>query len=170
MQQVTCIDGITIRRVGRPCKTAVGVHGSTERAATAAMSLPSGPDDNRTCFSNPIPVLHPQARSASNAGGIGEWKWVSKDQVRYKKTRYFCQHDKRRDGCKACGGAGICEHDHHRRFCTRCRGASLCDHLRQKSKCVYCKGIKQRVEDERQKQLDCVGVRVAVRSILPAVE
>jgi len=46
-----------------------------------------------------------------------------------------------------------------------------CDHfLRQKSKCVYCKGIKQRVEDERQKQLDCVGVRVAVRSILLAVE
>ena len=38
--------------------------------------------------------------------------------------------------------------------------------MRQKSKCAYCKGIKQRVEDERQKQLDCVGVRVAVRSIL----
>ena len=49
-----------------------------------------------------------------------------------------CEHGRRRDRCKECGGGSICEHGRQRSRCKECGGGSLCEHGRMRSRCKEC--------------------------------
>lgn len=52
----------------------------------------------------------------------------------------ICEHNRIRSRCKECGGAGICEHNRERTHCKDCGGSSICEHNRQRNKCKQCGG------------------------------
>jgi len=52
----------------------------------------------------------------------------------------ICQHNRQRSQCKKCGGSQICEHDKRRSHCKECGGNSICEHNRQRSICKECGG------------------------------
>ena len=52
----------------------------------------------------------------------------------------LCQHGKRREICRRCGGSSICEHGKRRACCRECGGSSLCQHGRQRARCRECGG------------------------------
>ena len=43
-----------------------------------------------------------------------------------------CEHGRRRQHCKECGGSGLCEHGRQRHRCKECGGASICEHGRRR--------------------------------------
>lgn len=52
----------------------------------------------------------------------------------------FCEHDKIKYKCIQCKGASICEHNILKNICTNCMGSGVCEHKKRKSQCVKCKG------------------------------
>ena len=56
------------------------------------------------------------------------------------KIKNQCEHDKRKDRCKICGGVGICEHDKRKDTCKTCWGSGICEHGKIKDKCKQCGG------------------------------
>ena len=60
-------------------------------------------------------------------------------QKKAADERNKCQHLRRRNQCKECGGASICQHLRRRNQCKECGGySSICDHGRQRDKCFVC--------------------------------
>ena len=57
-----------------------------------------------------------------------------------KKQRSKCPHQRERNKCKECGGAGICQHQRQRHRCKECGGSSICPHQRIWSQCIECGG------------------------------
>ena len=57
-----------------------------------------------------------------------------------KRIHHLCEHNRRRNQCKDCGGSGICEHQRVRSTCEDCGGGGLCEHQRQRSQCKDCGG------------------------------
>ena len=51
-----------------------------------------------------------------------------------------CEHGKRKDRCKECGGSQICEHQRLKSCCRECGGSEICEHRKQRSQCKECKG------------------------------
>ena len=51
-----------------------------------------------------------------------------------------CEHDRRRNQCKECGGSGFCEHGRRRSRCKECGGSGICEHDRLRSQCKECGG------------------------------
>ena len=51
----------------------------------------------------------------------------------------ICEHGRRRDACRECGGSSFCEHGRRRQVCKDCNGASVCTHGRQRASCRDCK-------------------------------
>ena len=52
----------------------------------------------------------------------------------------ICEHGRRHDQCKPCGGSGICEHNRQRSRCKECGGSAFCKHGRRKGRCKECGG------------------------------
>ncbi len=56
----------------------------------------------------------------------------------------ICEHRRRADRCKECGGSEICKHGVNKQFCHACKeegnggGAGLCEHNKNRSKCSQC--------------------------------
>ena len=74
---------------------------------------------------------------AAALGAVGTGA-VSKAAPRQQRRQ--CQHGRRRNTCKECGGSGICQHGQRRSGCKECGGASICQHGRQRSGCKECGG------------------------------
>jgi len=55
-----------------------------------------------------------------------------------KKQPRRCEHGRRQNHCKECGGKGICEHGKIRHICKECCGASICGHGRRRRHCKDC--------------------------------
>ena len=51
-----------------------------------------------------------------------------------------CEHGRRKDRCKDCGGAGICKHNRLRFQCKDCGGSQICEHNHRKATCLKCAG------------------------------
>ena len=62
-------------------------------------------------------------------------------QMEDRMTSRFCEHGRRRDYCKDCGGGGICMHGIQKNYCKPCRGSRICEHGREKRFCRNCGGI-----------------------------
>ncbi len=52
----------------------------------------------------------------------------------------ICEHGRRKDTCKECGGNQIWEHGRVRSTCKECGGGSICEHGRVRSTCKECGG------------------------------
>ena len=63
-----------------------------------------------------------------------------KDRCRECGGSSFCEHDRDKSSCKECGGSSICNHKKRKQLCKECGGSSLCEHNREKSKCKECGG------------------------------
>lgn len=76
-----------------------------------------------------------------------------------KKTREnYCNHNRRRNNCKDCGGSSICEHNRERSKCKDCGGSSICEHNRIKSICKDCGGASICEHNKRRANcIDCGG-------------
>jgi hypothetical protein len=74
----------------------------------------------------------------------------------------FCEHGKEKYYCKDCGGAGICEHDKRKEYCVICGGNALCEHGKRKSRCIICGGSALCKEHgiEKSRCFDCGGVEM----------
>jgi len=60
----------------------------------------------------------------------------------------ICEHGKRKERCKECGGSEICEHGKQKAQCKECRGSQICEHGKQKSSCKKCSDpIKVTIEN-----------------------
>lgn len=71
---------------------------------------------------------------------VGE-KYLSKNRiVIWDGRKLRCEHNRRRDQCKLCGGSGICEHNQRKHYCKICGGGSICEHGIRKSQCKLCGG------------------------------
>jgi len=53
-----------------------------------------------------------------------------------------CEHRRRRNRCKECGGSGLCKHDRIKEFCKECGGSQICEHDRIKYDCKECGGSR----------------------------
>ena len=45
-------------------------------------------------------------------------------------SKQMCEHNKRKDICKDCGGGSICSHNKRKSRCKECGGSSICSHNR----------------------------------------
>ena len=54
-----------------------------------------------------------------------------------------CEHGRRRNQCKDCGGSGLCPHNRQRSQCKDCGGSGICEHNRRRTRCKECKGGKE---------------------------
>uniref|UniRef100_A0A0G4HAV1 Uncharacterized protein n=1 Tax=Chromera velia CCMP2878 TaxID=1169474 RepID=A0A0G4HAV1_9ALVE len=52
----------------------------------------------------------------------------------------MCEHRRRRNDCKECGGKNICEHGRKRQDCIPCGGSNICEHGRKRYDCIPCGG------------------------------
>ena len=79
-------------------------------------------------------------------------------KCREKVNNNKCEHNRRKQTCKDCGGSSICEHNRRKATCKDCGGSSRCEHNRQKSQCKDCGGSSI-CEHNRRKQTckDCGG-------------
>ena len=48
---------------------------------------------------------------------------------RNKQGKILCEHGRRKDTCRDCGGSGICEHGRRREICNACGGLPALPHL-----------------------------------------
>jgi hypothetical protein len=53
---------------------------------------------------------------------------------------YICEHRRRREDCKDCGGKNVCEHHNIKIYCKQCGSTGLCQHGKRKSHCKQCGG------------------------------
>ena len=53
-----------------------------------------------------------------------------------------CEHGRRKDRCKECGGSQICEHGKRKERCKECCGSEICEHDRRRSECKDCGGSR----------------------------
>jgi len=95
-------------------------------------------------------------------------KWLVKNEIRiWSGTRWYCEHNKRKERCTTCGGSEICEHGISKEKCVACNGSQICEHKRRKSYCVDCKGSSI-CEHKRRKAscVDCKGTSVCTHGRL----
>lgn len=62
---------------------------------------------------------------------------IKQRELREKRK---CEHGKRKELCKFCGGTQLCLHGRVKYQCRECDGVSICKHKKQKSLCRECGG------------------------------
>ena len=88
-----------------------------------------------------------------------------RNRDRTKKENKKCEHDKRKDTCRECGGSSICEHNKFKSICRECGGGSICEHNRCRSKCKECGGGSICIHSrERTKCRECGGGSICIHS------
>ena len=90
-------------------------------------------------------------------------KYTYKDGIQgtWDGRQLRCEHNRRRDSCKDCGGSQICFHNRQRVQCKDCGGASICIHMRQRSACKECGGSQICKHNRRRAQcVSCGGASI----------
>lgn len=54
------------------------------------------------------------------------------------KRRIICEHNRRKETCRECGGRQVCTHGKIKTQCKGC-GTALCPHERWKTNCALCR-------------------------------
>jgi hypothetical protein len=84
-------------------------------------------------------------------------KKCRENDIKYRKTK-MCEHNKRKDKCKECGGNSICIHNRQKSTCRECGGGSICIHDKFKSRCRECGGGCFCIHDkEKSRCRECGG-------------
>jgi len=74
------------------------------------------------------------------------------ESSRKQRIANKCEHGKRKDQCKSCGGSSFCEHGKQKAYCKECGGSAFCEHGKQKAKCKECGGSSFCIHDRRKAQ------------------
>ena len=75
-----------------------------------------------------------------------------------QKKKYHCDHGKRKQYCKDCGGSALCKHGKRKSRCKECGGSALCKHGKEKDDCKDCGGSAFCVHGKRKRYCkDCGG-------------
>jgi hypothetical protein len=86
-----------------------------------------------------------------------------KDRCRHCGGAALCEHNKRKEICRLCGGSSFCEHNKQKTLCRHCGGASICVHGKQKSRCRLCGGASICVHGKQQNRCRlCGGASICV--------
>jgi hypothetical protein len=73
-------------------------------------------------------------------------------------TSRKCEHNRRKNRCKECGGSQICEHDCIRSECKECLVSSICPYKRRKDQCKECRGSQICEHNRRRSEFkECLG-------------
>lgn len=84
-----------------------------------------------------------------------------KDRCKECGGSAICEHNRRRNTCKECGGSQICEHNRLKNSCKECGGASICEHNKLRSKCVECGGGSICEHNKRRERcVECGGSQI----------
>lgn len=51
-----------------------------------------------------------------------------------------CEHNRRRNTCRECGGSSVCIHGKQKLRCVECGGSQICIHNKRRSECRECGG------------------------------
>ena len=88
---------------------------------------------------------HPEDQSNNNANGrkrkICEHN-RRQEQCKDCGGKAYCEHGRRRVQCKDCGGKAYCEHGKIRASCRDCGGKAFCEHGRRRAQCTQCMYFK----------------------------
>ena len=66
----------------------------------------------------------------------------------------ICKHDKRKEHCIDCGGSQICEHKKVKYTCKECGGSQICEHKKNKNFCIECKG--RMICEHKKNKYSCI--------------
>jgi len=100
-----------------------------------------------------------QTEENESEQGLGGTKPIRKVYGPYARP-CKCQHNRRKDQCKECGGSQICEHGRLRPRCKDCKGSQICKHGKDKAFCRDCKGSQICPHDKNRATCwDCGGTR-----------
>lgn len=69
-----------------------------------------------------------------------------------------CEHNRRINYCKECGGTQICIHNKYKPFCLECGGNGYCEHNKRKTDCKDCGGSSICIHDKyKSRCIECGG-------------
>ena len=72
-----------------------------------------------------------------------------------------CEHGKRKNRCKDCGGSELCEHGKQKYHCKGCGGNVFCEHGKRKHRCKDCGGSEFCEHNRRRNQCrECGGSQI----------
>jgi hypothetical protein len=78
----------------------------------------------------------------------------------------FCIHNKRKSRCIECDGSQICVHNKIKEICKECKGSSICKHNKRKSRCIECDGSQICVHNKRKEICkECKGSSICKHNI-----
>jgi hypothetical protein len=84
-----------------------------------------------------------------------------RDMGKKSREKNKCEHNRRKNDCKDCGGSSICEHNRQKHYCKYCGGSSICEHNRRKSCCKLCGGSQICSHNRRKNECkDCGGSQI----------
>ena len=83
---------------------------------------------------------HKLLPSQPNERIIGDKYLYHNKIVMWDGKRLRCQHNRRRERCKECGGSQVCIHNKNRYTCLDCGKKQICKHKKRKIYCVLCDG------------------------------
>ena len=90
---------------------------------------------------------------------------TSNDLKKCRNCRRKCEHGKRKNVCKDCGGVSLCKHKREKHTCKDCGGKSICKHGRRKSVCKDCGGVSICEHDNRKVYCkECNGSSVCIHN------
>ena len=91
-----------------------------------------------------------------------------KDRCRECGGSGLCEHGKRKERCRECGGSGLCEHGKQKAFCRECSGSALCEHGKQKAFCRECGGSSLcQHGNKKSRCIDCGGSEICKTVMCP---
>ena len=95
-----------------------------------------------------------------------------RDTAKKSRDKQKCEHDRRRNHCKICGGSSICEHERIRSQCKICGGSSICEHDRQRSKCKICGGasICEHDKERRYCKICSDPIRITIKNMISSAK
>ena len=72
-----------------------------------------------------------------------------------------CEHGRRKNRCKECGGSQICEHNRDKYKCKECGGSEICEHNKRRIDCKDCGGSQICEHNKRRSSCkDCGGSQI----------
>ena len=95
------------------------------------------------CYAYPKDFINPTGRVLKTCHKCRDYSKKISDKNK-------CEHGRRQNRCKDCGGSQVCEHGRIRSHCKDCNGVSFCEHGRIRNTCKDCCG-SQICEHGRQR-------------------
>ncbi len=92
-------------------------------------------DNKRTCSHCHVKLPISHFNKKRNGEYNKQCNKCNEDDKKYR-IKYKCEHGKKTNLCRTCGGSSYCIHDRLRITCLQCSGSQICVHNKRKTQCV----------------------------------